>query len=160
MVLRIGVGYTCLAILTAILRPVSVQRGCLSALGTVVVVFVVGVGVMYYDLGIQPPEYGSPLTTSLLVGYQIQLSFILLPIPAGYISGILLREERPLLSILLLLSTIVAGAFAGTQVSLAQGSAPGFTGVVFFASTIAAGAFSLFPLSVMWQFDPNSTVGE
>jgi len=160
ILLRIGVGYTVLGVLTALLQPISAREGYLNALGTVIVLFVVGVGVMYYDLGIQPPEYGTPLTIPLLVGNQIQLSLIMLPIPAGYISGILISEEKRTMSMLLLSSAIVVGALGGTKVALAQGSAPGFTTVYFFVSTLAVGIFSLLPLSVMSRFDPNSTVYE
>jgi len=160
ILLRIGVAYISLGALTALLRPISARKGYLNALGTAVVIFAVGVSIMYYDLGVHPPEYGTLLTTPRLVGTQIQLLLIMLSIPAGYISGVLMREEKHLMSMFILPTAVVVGAFGGTIVAIEQGSHPGFTTVFFFGATLVVAVFSLLPLSVMWRFDPNSTVFE
>jgi hypothetical protein len=160
VLLRVGVGYVALGVLSGLLRPLTAQKGALNAVVTVVVVFVVGIGIMYYDLGIHPPEYGTPLTPQLLVTSQLELLLITLPIPAGYLAGILTSNRTDLLGIAILPATMVVGAVLGTIVSLSQGSAPGFTRVLFFVATFATSVFALLPMGVMMWLDPRDAAVE
>lgn len=56
VLLRIGFGYVALGVLSGLLRPLNNRKGALNAVVTTIVVFVVGVGIMYYDLGIHRPN--------------------------------------------------------------------------------------------------------
>lgn len=153
---RVGVGYAALGILTAILRPNTVRKGILSAMATIAVVFVAGICVMYYELGLNPPEGGTALTLPRLVGTQMELLLVALPVPAGYISGFLVRERTFEDAAGLLLTAMVVGFAGGTGISLALGTAPGFTQFIFFGATLATTAFALLPLSVMGLLAPSS----
>lgn len=156
VLLRVGVGYAVLGILTGILRPNTVRKGILNAMATIAVIFVVGLYVMYYDLGIHPPEGGTALTLRRLVGTQMELLLVALPVPAGYISGILVRERTIPEAAGLLLTAIVVGFAGGAGISLARGTAPGFTQFIFAGAILATTAFALLPLSVMGWLAPNS----
>ncbi|GAA0262050.1 hypothetical protein GCM10009000_093060 [Halobacterium noricense] len=153
VLLRVGIAYAALGILTGILRPNTVRKRVLNAIATLAVVFVTGVIVMYLDLGVYPPEYGTPLTLRRLVGTQMELLLVTLPVPAGYLAGILVRERTNLEAAGLLLTAMVVGFAGGTWISLARGSAPGFTQFIFAGAILATTAFALLPLVVMAWLD-------
>jgi len=156
VLLRVGMGYAVLGILTGILHPTTVRKGMLNAMATIAVIFVVGLCVMYYDLGAHPPVGGTDLTLPRLVSTQMELLLVTLPVPAGYISGILLRERTIVEAAGLLLTVMVVGFAGGTGVSLAQGSAPGFTQLIFGGAILATTVFALLPLGVMRWLAPSS----
>lgn len=149
VLLRVGVGYAVLGILTATLRPNTVRKAVLNATTTIAVIFAVGLCVMYYDLGVHPPVAGTNLTLHRLVGTQMELLFVTLPVPAGYLSGILMRERTIPEAAGVLLAAMVVGFAGGTGISLSQGSAPGFTQFIFAGAILATTAFALLPLGVM-----------
>lgn len=86
---------------------------------------------------------------------QLELFLITLPIPAGYLAGILTSNRNDLLGVAILPAAMVVGAVLGTIISLNQGSAPGLTRVLFFAATFATSVFALLPLGVMGWLDPS-----
>lgn len=147
--LRVGIGYAVLGLLTASLRPNTLRKAVLNAIATLAVIFVAGLCVMYYDLGVHPPESGSPLTLPGLLVNQIELTLVTLPVPAGYISGIFLRERTTLEAAGLLLTATLVGFAGGTGISLARGSVTGFTHLIFAGAILATTAFALLPLGVM-----------
>ncbi|MUV60033.1 hypothetical protein [Halobacterium sp. CBA1126] len=154
--LRVGIGYAALGLLTASLRPNTLRKAVLNAIATLAVIFVVGLCLMYYNLGLHPPESGTSLTLPRLLVYQIELTLVTLPVPAGYISGILLRERTMLEAAGVLLTAMLVGFAGGTWISLARGTAPGFTQLIFGGATLATTAFTLLPLGVMAWLDQDS----
>jgi Mn2+/Fe2+ NRAMP family transporter len=121
----------------------------MNAIVSAIAIFVVGVSIMYFDLGIRPPEYGTPLTLHLLVSTQTQLLMITLPVPAGYVAGVLVSLKKYPHAVFIFLTVSLAGAIGGTEISLAGGSAPGFTELLFFVSTFVVMVFALFSVIVM-----------
>jgi hypothetical protein len=153
--LRVAAVYTILGILTVVFRPTTVRKLVLNAIATLAVVFITGVALMYLDLRMQPPEYGTTLTIQRLISTQLEFLLITLPVPAGYISGILLRERTTEAAAGLLLTAAVVGFVGGTAISLARGTAPGFTQFIFGGAILATTAFALLPLSVMRWITPD-----
>ncbi|MGB9965754.1 hypothetical protein [Halobacterium hubeiense] len=149
VLLRVGIAYAVLSILTAILRPDTVRKGVLNAIATLAVVFITGLTVMYLDVGLHPSEYGTSLTLRQLIGTQMELLFVTLPIPTGYLSGILVRERSTPEAAGLLLTAMIVGFAGGTWSSLARGTAPGFTQFIFAGTILATTTFALLPLGVM-----------
>jgi hypothetical protein len=153
--LRVAAGYTTLGILTLVFRPTTMRKLILSAIATLAVVFITGVAVMYLDLGMQLPEYGTTLTIPRLLSTQLEFLLLTLPVPAGYISGILLRERTTEAAAGLLLTAAVVGFVGVTASLLARGSAPGFTQFIVGGAILATTAFALLPLSVMRWIAPS-----
>jgi hypothetical protein len=153
--LRVSVGYTILGILTIVFRPTTMRKLVLNAIATLPVVFIMGVTLMYLDLGMKPPEYGTTLTIPRLISTQMEFLLITLPVPAGYLSRALLRERTTEAAAGLLLTAAVVGFVSGSAISLARGTAPGFTQFIFGGAILATAAFALLPLSVMRWITPN-----
>lgn len=149
ILLRVGVGYVVLGMATALWSPLTIQRGIMNAIVSAIAIFVVGVSIMYFDLGIRPPEYGTPLTLRLLISTQTQLLMIILPVPAGYVAGVLVSLEKYPHAVFVFVIVSLAGALAGTKISLIEGSAPGFTEMLFLLSTLFVMAFGMFSIVVM-----------
>lgn len=107
-VLRAGVALTMLGAATWTLDRPSVGAVAGVVLGTVLAVYAVGVGAMWLDLGVNPPEYGTPLTIDALLGYQAVYALYLLPVPFGYAAGIGMRRGREYAGLLVPASTFLA----------------------------------------------------
>lgn len=150
VLLRIGIGYVVLGLFTVYYAPVTVRRGLLITVLTVIVIYAIGSGLMIYDLLIDPPEFGgSPLTASRLVTTQSELVCLLLPVPAGYLSGILVGDGQRLTAAISMITSIVLGAAGGITISLIQGNAFGLVLALFATGAVTVGIFALFPLFVM-----------
>jgi hypothetical protein len=153
--LRVATAYTTLGVLTIAFRPTTTRKLISNAIATLAVVFLVGATVMHLDVGMQPPEHGSPLTIPRLLVAQLELLLLTLPVPAGYLSGSLLRERTTDAAAGCFLTAAAVGYFGGTTVSVARGTAPGFTHAMFGAAILATTAFALLPLSVMRLIPPT-----
>lgn len=160
MLLRIGVLWLTLGVLTGIADPSTVRQGVKHAATAVLIVFVVGSGLMYYDLAVTQPEHGTPLTPSLVVATQLQLVSITLPIPAGYLAGILVRDDEPIGAAVTLLAVLVVSPIVGIQIAVAEGFASGFAGAFFITATVLVSAFALPPLLLMGWIDPETRNAE
>ena len=153
VLLRVGLAFLVFGVLTAVFGPVSVREAVAGALTAIAVVFLGGALVMYYDLGVNPPEYGTPLTRSLLVETQMELLLVCLPVTVSHLGGILLEKSRTGLAVGLLGISAVVGYYLGSGISLAGGSAPGFTQFFFAVSIVATSLVALATIGVMMRFD-------
>lgn len=149
ILLRAGVIYLTLGVVTSLFTPISIRDAILSALCAAGLVFLLGLIVMYYDLVLTPPQHGTIPTTHLLVGTQLQGVLITLPISTGYLSGVLVRANRQAIAMVVLLGTILGGWFGGSSIALSMGSAPGFTQMAFLLGIVATAGLALLPIVVM-----------
>lgn len=160
ILLRIGLWWLALGALTAFARPNSIKKATKHAVTGVLILFVIGCSLMYYDLAVTPPENGTTLTLSLLVSYQLQFLLITLPIPAGYLAGVLVSDDKPLVAALTFLAVLVASPMVSAQIAVAGGFAPGFAGAFFFTATVVVSGFALVPLCLMGWIDPGARTAD
>lgn len=151
VLLRVGVAFVVLGVATTALRAFTTANAVVVSAITLTVMFIVGVAVMYYDLGMTPPEYGTPLTTGRLIFNQLEITLALAPVPAGYIAGVLAVQDRLPIGVAFLLGAALVGWLGSSWMMVARGSAHGFTQVMMLVLTIAAVGLALIPLSLMRQ---------
>lgn len=133
---HVGILYV---VLGAVIIGLGDRRPLLTAFGAHVVFFVVACGLMYYDLVVAPPEYGTVPTALDVVTNRSALALALLPATMGYLAGGIGSDER-LRSVPILVGVAAAaGPLLGSFVALACGSAPGFTQALF--ALLGLGAF-------------------
>jgi len=153
ILLRIGVGFVVLGIATSLWPPLFVRRGITNAILSAIIIFLVGISLLYYDLVLQSSKYGPTFRLLPAISTQFKLLLITLPIPAGYIAGVFLSVKQYSYAVFVFIATPVTAAIGGITISLAQGSAPGFTETFFLLSTFFVTLFALFPLAVIGWFD-------
>lgn len=116
------------------------DRGPLQvAVGAHVAFFALACGLMYYDLVLAPPEYGTVPTLADILVNRFQLALVLLPVTVGYLVGALGRREGWQKRTPILAASAAVGPLLGLAIALARGSAPGFTHAVF--ALLGVGAF-------------------
>lgn len=158
--LRAGVIYLTLGVVTYLLAPVTPRDALLGALCASGLAFISGSIAMYYDLVLTPPPSGTPLTISSLVSTQALALFVTLPISAGYLSGVLVRTDRRALAIGVLLGAMLSGWVGGSWLALSLGFAPGFAQIMFFVGILATAGLGMLPGAVIggWDLVPGSTL--
>jgi len=115
------------------------RRPLLVAVGAHVAFFVLACALMYYDLVLAPPEYGTVPSLMGVIANRSQLALALLPVTVGYLAGALGRAGRWRREAPMLVAVAAVGPFLGLAVALARGAAPGFTHLVF--ALLGVGAF-------------------
>jgi hypothetical protein len=115
------------------------RRSLLVAVGVHAAFFVLACALMYYDLVLVPPEYGTVPSVVGVVVNRAQLALALLPVTVGYLAGApgragKWRRETPMFVV-----AAGAGPVLGLAVALSGGAAPGFTHLVF--AFLGLGAF-------------------
>lgn len=149
--LRVGIAFSVLGAATASLRSISVNDTIVVSVVALVVVFVVGAAVMYYDFMTTTPEIESPLTMTMLVAHQAAITIVLAPVPAGFVAGVLEKRGRPRTAYRTLMGTTVAAWITASLVIVAGGPVSAITeGLVLFF-TIAAAGNALFPRHLLRQ---------
>lgn len=161
ILLRAGVIYLTLGVITYLLAPVTRRDGLLGTLCASGLVFMSGSIVMYYDLVLTPPPSGTPLTTHYLVGYQALALFVTLPTSAGYLSGVLVRTNRQDQTVAVLLGAAFGSGVAGSWVARSLGAQSMFMQLVLPFGILATAGLGMLPLAVMggWNLVPESTLG-
>jgi hypothetical protein len=81
-----------------------------------------------------------------LVLEETAVAFLLSPVPAGYVGGVFLRQERPDPCIYLLLGSVLGGWFMAMILSPNGG---GVAAALFLVVTLAAGVAGIPPLVLM-----------
>lgn len=76
-------------VLGVVAVSVGDHRPLLGAVGTHVAFFVLACALMYYDLVLAPPEYGTVPSTADVIANRSQLALVLLPVTVGYLAGAL-----------------------------------------------------------------------
>ena len=148
LLLRAGLIYLTLGVVTYVLNPIRIRGAVLGALGASGLVFVLGSAVMYHDLALTYLPYGTPLTTPLLVNTQAQFLFVTLPISAGYVSGVLARTNRRSIAYTVLLGAVLVAWFGGSWVS-GPSANPGFTLMFFLIGTMGTTLLAMLSVTVM-----------
>lgn len=127
LVLHSGIIYLTLGLFTYLRSPITPYDAVVGTLCAAGLVFMSKAVGMYYGLVLIPPESYSPLTLPYLVGVPLQILFYTLPLSTGYLSGVLIRDNRRKVAIVLILGPMLGGWLGGSWTSLSLGSAPGFT---------------------------------
>lgn len=160
VLLRIGLVYTVLGAVTIRSRSMSLGRAVSAAATTLLIVLAGGVAVMYYDLVVTPSEFGTPLTTRLLIATQITVTIGVAPVPAGFVAGILEGQNRPNEAFRVLVVTTILSVVAGALWVVTQD----YAGIVmlFLSSSAVVGALP--PLLLIrrmhgrgWLLAPKTT---
>lgn len=134
IMLRVGVAYLSFAAAIWLAERTSVVDGVVDlrwagavSAGTLALVFGVGVAVMYVDLGLFPPEQGTPLTVESLLRMQAEIALLLAPVASGYLASAFLIRDRLPAAVGLLVAVAVTGWYIASSLALSAGAAPGFT---------------------------------
>lgn len=156
ILLRAGVIFLVLGGITYLVSPLTVRDAVLGGLCASGVVFISGAAVMYYSFVLGK---GSPPTTSVLLWTQAQGLLVTLPISTGYLSGVLVRTDRRVPAITVLLGAMLGGWYVGSSIALSLGSAPGFTQMFFLLGVLATGGLAALPIAVIieWERLPGNT---
>lgn len=149
--LRVGIAFSALGAATASLRSISVNDAIVVSVVALVVVFVVGAAVMYYDFMTTTPEIESPLTMTMLAAHQAAITIVLAPVPAGFVAGVLEKRGRPRTAYRTLFGTTAAAWIAASLVILAGGPVSAITEGLVLIFTIAAAGIALFPRQLLRQ---------
>lgn len=146
ILLRAGVIFLTLGVITYLVSPITVRDAVLGGLCASVLVFISGTAVMYYSFVLGK---GPPPTVSLLLWTQAQGLLVTLPISTGYLSGVLVRTNRRVPAIAVLLGAMLGGWRVGSWVALSLGSAPGFTQMFFLLGVLDTGGLAALPIAVI-----------
>ena len=149
ILLRIGVVYLALSVATVLLRPLTVRDGIQSVVVAALAVFAVGAVVMYADLGVTSPEYGTPLTTGALVGTQVEAVGLTLPVSIGYLAGVYVRQNNTQRAKEILLLGFIVGWLGSAVVVGVRGQFNGIYNAVLLLTTVGSFVFGLLPLVVI-----------
>lgn len=143
---RVGIIYLVLAAATARFRPISVRRAVGSAIGGLAVAALIGLVTLYYAEVVTEPPVATQESMMELVLEETAVAFLLSPVPAGYVGGVFLRQERPDPCIYLLLGSVLGGWFMAMILSPNGG---GVAAALFLVVTLAAGVAGIPPLVLM-----------
>lgn len=156
ILLRAGVIFLVLGGITYLVSPLTVRGAVLGGLCASGVVFISGAAVMYYSFVLGT---GSPPTTSVLLWTQVQSFLVTLPVSTGYLSGVLVRTDRRVPAIAVLLGAMLGGWYVVSSIALSLGSAPGFTQMFFLLGVLATGGLAALPIAVIAEWDglPGNT---
>ncbi|WP_435182121.1 hypothetical protein [Halorussus sp. AFM4] len=143
LLFRVGIIYVMLGAVTARSSPATVRQAIGGAAGALAVTFLVGTGTMYYDLGMTPPEYGTPLTVAGLVTTQAVLTLLLVPVSAAYVCGVLLQYGRGARGLALFGGAVIGGWFAPVVVTYIGGTQSEFAALYYFIISFGTGVAAL-----------------
>ena len=149
ILLRIGVAYLALSVATVLLRPLTVRDGVLSVVVAALAVFAAGAVVMYADLGVTQPEYGTLLTMGSLVGIQVEAAILTLPVSIGYLVGVYVRQNNTQRAKEILLLGFIVGWLGSAVVVGVRGEFNGIYNAVLLLTTVGSFVFGLLPLVVI-----------
>ena len=160
--LRAGVIYLTLGVVTYLLAPVTPRGAILGALCASGMACLAGLIPMYYHFIITPSPYTPSLTISRLVSTQAVAFFVTLPISIGYLIGVLVRADRQGMANAILVGAMLIGLVGGSWIWLPDAAAPMFLLVLLFVGVVANGVLGLLPAAVMAgvKLRPKSTLDE
>lgn len=159
--LRAGVIYLTLGVVTYLLAPITPRSAILGALCASGLAFLAGLIAMYYHFIVAPSPYTPPLTMSRLVSTQAVAFFLTLPISAGYLSGVLIRADRQGMANATLVGAMLIGLVGGSWIWIPEAAAPTFLQIMLFVGVVATAVLGLLPTAVMAgvKLIPESTLG-
>lgn len=155
VILRVGVGYVVLGVGLGLVGTSGPRAAAGIATAGLLAMFAAGSAVMYYDLALTPPEFGTPLTPARLVANQAVMAFGLAPVPVGVVAGALVADDRAVDAVGVLAATAVVGWLAATGLMIARG-ASGLAGTVALLISVAAVVSGLVPLILLGYVDPGA----
>lgn len=165
---RAGIIYLGLAATTVWVGAVTLRRAIKSAIATLMVAALTGLVTLYYaEVVTEPPSLGQESMLDLVL-MEVTVAFLLLPIPAGYVGGILRRQGRSEVCVGVVYGTIVGGCIVAVIVAIVSGiftsggeGAEGLLMLFFLLTSIAAGVAAVPPLVLMNRGHPRApTPGE
>lgn len=156
VLLRVGIGYVVLGVGLGLVGVPDLRAAAGIAAAGLLAIFAAGSAVMYYDLAVTPPAFGTPLTTERLVANQAVMALGLAPVPAGVVAGAIVADDRAVAAVGALAGTAVVGWLAATGLMLARG-ASGLAGTVALLVIVAAVVSGLVPMILLGYVEAGAS---